>query len=99
MKNLFMTVSLVATLAFPTQASSQMFCGRDREIKDGLERGYGEVVTSMGSIRSGSFILLFVSPVTKSWSVVKVDISGIACIIASGDNWDDVAKKVEGKPL
>ncbi len=76
---------LALILASPAQAQS--FCGDYGEIKAKLKSEYKEIIRSVGVTSNNDNVVLFESP-SGSWTLVLRMKTGMACLMASGDNWE-----------
>ena len=52
----------------------------------------------LGQIRNG-LLVVYVNPVTLTWTLVGLMPDGAACLIGSGTDWASVVPKPEGTPL
>jgi hypothetical protein len=96
--SLTLIVVVLVLLFWPAPAYSQGSCGTERQIRLGLEKGYGEVVTNIGITKHGYLLLIFRSIKTGTWTIVTVDPRGLACGIISGESWEAMAETIAGEP-
>ena len=80
---------------FPSQAHA--FCGDREAVLNNLEETYSEVPEDRGLASNGSVIELVVSP-SGSFTILYTMPSGLACVMAAGENWGPVEKKTPGEP-
>ena len=59
---------------------------------------FGEVEMPLGQIRSG-LLVVYVNPVTLTWTLVGLMPDGAACLIGSGTDWASAVPEREGTPL
>jgi hypothetical protein len=95
------SLSLVAALAAISLASIAGFaeaapqCGSHDKIVDALGNKFKETRRVMGVVNSKAVMEIFMSP-QGTWTIVITDTSGISCISASGEEWQDVPIAVAG---
>ena len=95
------SLSLVAALAAISlagiagiaQAAPQ--CSSHDKIVDALGNKFKETRRVMGVVNSRAVMEIFMSP-QGTWTMVITDTSGISCITASGEEWQDVPIAVAG---
>ena len=64
-----------------------LWCGDRAGIVKSLASKYGEAPVSMGVAANGSLLQVLASPDGETWTVLLIRPSGIACIMATGENW------------
>ena len=84
-------LGIVASTLFLTgQASAQRVCTSHEAATTQLEKQVNERVAGRGLANRGkAMIELFVSE-KGSWTVVISDPKGRSCVLATGDNWQQV---------
>ena len=95
------SLSLVAALAAISlagiagiaQAAPQ--CSSHDKIVDALGNKFKETRRVMGVVNSRAVMEIFMSP-QGTWTMVITDTSGLSCITASGEEWQDVPIAVAG---
>jgi hypothetical protein len=85
-------ISLVG-IAGKAEAASQ--CGNHDKIVDVLGHKYKETRRVMGVVNAKAVMEIFMSP-QGTWTMVITDTSGISCITAAGEEWQDVPVAVAG---
>ena len=85
-------ISLVS-IAGIAEAAPQ--CGHHDKIVDVLENKFKETRRVMGVVNSTAVMEIFMSP-QGTWTMVITDTSGLSCITASGEEWQDVPVAVAG---
>jgi hypothetical protein len=88
----FAAISLVS-IASSAEAAPQ--CGDHDKIVDVLGHKFKETRRVMGVVNAKSVMEMFMSP-QGTWTMVITDTSGISCITAAGDEWQDVPVAVAG---
>jgi hypothetical protein len=85
-----------ATGADAQMVSLPAVCGEHESMVEKLANDYGESRRSVGLAATGEVVELFASA-TGSWSVVFTNVSGVSCLIMSGENWEQFeAAKITG---
>lgn len=90
------TAALVAVFFVAAPATAQMFprsvrvpCSGPAFLPGLLARNYGESVTGQG-IAGGALVQQWRNRETGSWTILLILPDGVACALASGDDWMDV---------
>ena len=89
---LFVAISLVS-IAGKAEATPQ--CGDHDKIVDVLGNKFKESRRVMGVVNSKAVMEIFMSP-QGTWTMVITDTSGMSCITAAGEEWQDVPVAVAG---
>ena len=89
---LFAAISLVS-IAGKAEATPQ--CGNHDKIVDVLGNKFKESRRVMGVVNSKAVMEIFMSP-QGTWTMVITDTSGMSCITAAGEEWQDVPVAVAG---
>lgn len=88
--------ALAAVIAIP--AVAQENCAAFPEVASALVAKYGEGIVGQG-LYQGTILQMWANPETGTWTIVIVRPDGIACIPASGDNWEAVEPEPAGLRL
>ena len=83
----------LASIAGIAQAAPQ--CSSHDKIVDALGNKFKETRRVMGVVNSRAVMEIFMSP-QGTWTMVITDTSGLSCITASGEEWQDVPIAVAG---
>jgi hypothetical protein len=83
----------LASIAGKAEAAPQ--CGNHDKIVDVLGNKFKETRRVMGVVNAKAVMELFMSP-QGTWTMVITDTSGLSCITASGEEWQDVPIAVAG---
>jgi hypothetical protein len=70
-------------------------CTNHDKIAKALTGKFKETRRAMGVVNSTAVMEVFMSP-QGTWTVVVTDTKGIACIAASGEEWQDVPVAIVG---
>ena len=83
-------LAFFAALAAPTQGLGQMAqppCGDRDAIVERLEAKWGETFAGGGLQSSSSLFEVWMSAEKGTWTILKTNANGTACVMASGTNW------------
>lgn len=78
---------LAATPALADEAAG-LPCTRQDNLTTFLARTYGETPVSAGLQGNGQLLQIFVSADSGSWTAVSTDPAGLACVVATGRDWE-----------
>jgi hypothetical protein len=99
MKRALMPALLLATvagIALPAApAGAQMVCGKRTDIIRQLSEKYGETRRSMGLAGGRGVVELYASDETGSWTILLTTPQGTACMMASGEAFQN-SKQLTG---
>ena len=71
-------------------AEAQLACGQRDAILKTLDEKYGEEKQNYGLAQPGFVFEFYGSEVTGTWSIIRTDVNGVACVMAVGDNWNGI---------
>lgn len=89
---------LAAASAAPASTEAQTVCGRREAVVKMLADKFSEQRHGGGTSGQSALIEVYISP-SGTWTILASGASGISCIVAAGDAWNDFARKIEGRPL
>jgi hypothetical protein len=78
----------IAALAAPAAAQDAPNCAPWTVMKPRLAERYGELPIGGGIVNPTTIATVFAAPDGATWSLVVVDRSGRACLIATGRDWE-----------
>jgi len=81
------TVVIGATLLWSTPAWPQQRCVPASLVDDVMRDAYGKRMIAVGAAE-GMSIRFYANPDTRTWTVIAIDGSGMACSITSGTDLD-----------
>ncbi len=81
--------------AFSSSAQAQAMCGERRAVVADLEKTYSEAPVSIGLASNGAVIEVLASP-SGSFTIILTQPNGISCVMAAGENWEDLPKRLAG---
>lgn len=95
MRSLFSVLALglplvltLAVLAAPPVHAQQQPCGPEKAVAQALNEGYGEREVQSGVMPNGGRLVIYASEDRSTWSLVAVRGDGMACLVASGVDWE-----------
>jgi len=97
--SLFTTTLLVSPFSLLTDATAQQvaprsgpICSDRGSLMTQLKGKYSEQPKSMGLAANGS-VLEVLTAKTGTWTILLTNPQGITCMIAAGDNWEELEQK------
>jgi len=72
-------------------------CGEHESLVEKLATDYSESRKSVGLSASGDVVELFAST-AGTWSVVLTNVTGVSCLIMSGENWEEYKSAKAAEP-
>ncbi|MEP1765710.1 MAG: hypothetical protein ABJJ53_03495 [Sulfitobacter sp.] len=94
-----LTAAAATYVAFATQASAQpqRNCGPRENVVTRLAEGYGETRQSVGIGANNAMVEVFASDETGSWTIIFTMPTGVSCLVASGQSFEEVAEALPTK--
>lgn len=94
-----LTAAAVFYIAATTQASaqSQRNCGPREAVVGRLASGYGETRQSVGIGSNNAMVEVFASDDTGSWTILVTLPTGVTCLVASGQLFEEVTEALPAK--
>ena len=89
---------LIGWGAFSSSAQAQTVCGERKAIVASLEKTFSEAPVSMGLGSNGAIIEVFASPF-RTFTIILTRPDGVACVMAAGENWEDLPKRLAGAEI
>lgn len=74
-----------------------ILCGTRTDIAAGLQTKFSETPVSIGLATNGSVIEVFASA-NGSFTVMMTAPNGRSCLIAAGQNWENLKARLTGMP-
>jgi len=99
-------LGLVSTAAFlaaffmaaAAGASGAVVCGDRATIIASLKKTYSETPVSIGLASNGAVIEILASP-TRTFTIILIQPNGLSCVMAAGENWQDLTKVIAGTKI
>ena len=89
---------LIGWTVFPPEVQAQAVCGEHREVVSKLKKGHSETPVSMGLASNGAVIEVFASD-KGTFTIIMTLPSGMSCLMAAGEDWQDVPKQNAGAKI
>lgn len=99
MKNIILTAAMALTLAATSAFAQGRNCGPRQAVVDRLAEGYGETRQSMGLGSNNAVIEVFASLETGTWTITVTMPNGLACLVASGQAYEELAEVLPPKGI
>jgi len=96
----FFIPALVAVFlcpVMPEQAFAAPQCAPYRQMAEILSRRFGETPRAFGLVGADRILQLFTAP-GGSWTILVTAGSGRSCILAAGENWEDLPADRTAEP-
>jgi len=90
---------LIGWSAFSTSAQAQTMCGERNAVIKSLAKTYSETPVSMGLASNGAIIEILASPSGASFTIILTRPNGLSCVMAAGENWEDLPKQLTGAKI
>lgn len=74
-------------------------CAPTRAIVAELNGKYLETKRGGGTVLNRALVDLFVSDTKNTWTIVVTDTQGMTCVLAAGQDWEQLPPQPEGSPL
>jgi hypothetical protein len=84
-----LAVAVLLILFMAVAALAQQGCGPADQMMEALRSGYGEVLVGEGYAAAG-IVQTYANAATGSFTVVVILPSGMACLVAAGEDWHAV---------
>ncbi len=89
---------LIGLSALPTNAAPQTPCGPHGDVAKHLGSGFSENPVSMGLASNGTVIEVFASS-SGTFTILMTRPDGITCLMAAGENWEELPKRITGAKI
>ncbi len=97
MRTAVVALALTATLQATSATANGSACFDTDTLRARLEARYGETSQSLGLTAKGALMVLVANTKTGTWTAIIIRPDGVACVAASGTNWQAAATKI-GEP-
>jgi hypothetical protein len=84
-------IILVLALLFfvnMAHAQQQQMCAPFDEMRETLASQFHETEVGTGMVSDTEVLMLYASPGGETWTILGLNVSGIACIKSAGKGWD-----------
>jgi hypothetical protein len=90
MKPILTTLTALAViLAYAGSANAAIQCGGHKRIIEALAGKYSEAPKAIGTVGQKRVMEVYVSK-AGSWTILVTSADGNSCIVAAGQDWEDV---------
>ncbi|MFQ5786081.1 MAG: hypothetical protein ACE5H8_14835 [Alphaproteobacteria bacterium] len=96
MRRLALVLGIVFAVLHGAPAAAQAVCGERATFVAFLEENYAEQPVALGITAEGRLIELLTSP-SGSWTMLVTYPNGPTCMVASGENWEELPPPVAGE--
>lgn len=86
---------IVAVLILSSPVYAQGVCGNRADIIKRLALKYQERVVGQGIAANGSIVEVYAAK-SGSWTITMRHPSGLTCLVATGQNWQQINDKGQG---
>jgi hypothetical protein len=84
--------ALIAAPAYAQSAGPGPACVKRADLIKHLEARYHEAPSAVGIADNGALLEVFSSKSGETWTVTVTMPNGISCMVASGQQWQDVPR-------
>ena len=88
-------LAAAALFSCVTEASAAMPCGAHDAVTKSLTTKFKEARRIMGVMNARAVMEVFLSP-QGTWTVLVTDTAGTTCVIATGQDWQEVPIELAG---
>ena len=79
----------VATVSLPASAQ-QSACTKRPDVIGHLAKQYSEATVAIGLSSNGGVVEVLSSKKNKSWTIIITMPNGTSCLMAAGENWENI---------
>lgn len=79
-----------------SEAEASPACGDREKVIASLAAKYSEEPAAYGIAPNGGVVEVLVAPDGSTWTILFTYPSGPTCLVASGENWQDLEQKIKG---
>lgn len=100
MRQMTLIAAAVAALPLAVAAApvnAQSTCGSRAELVRHLARNFHEAPAAAGIADNGALLEVFASRDGETWTVAVTLPNGIACLVATGQQWQEVPRLVRAE--
>ena len=89
-------LALVLLLGVQSSASAQSACASHAEVTKQLGSAYSESPVAIGLASNGGVYEVFSTGDGSSWTIVMTMPTGMSCVVAAGEAWEQITKVALG---
>lgn len=87
------TLVVAALIAATPALADGPVCTDRHTVLSHLSQEYSETPVAMGVANNGGVIEILSSKSGKSWTIILTMPNGVSCMIAAGENWEDLPER------
>lgn len=96
-KLLLLSAGLVLAAAYQAHAQGTQNCAPRHQVVDRLAEKYGETRQSIGLGSNNAVMEVFASSETGTWTITVTMVSGMTCLVASGQAFEELVEALPPK--
>ena len=89
--------AIMIALAGDAAARGARHCAARDVVVERLANGYGETRQAVGLGANNAMVEVFASDETGSWTILVTTATGMSCLMASGQSFEEVAENLPAK--
>ncbi len=89
-------LALVLLLGVQSSASAQSVCASHAEVMTQLGSAYSEAQVAIGLASNGGVVEVFSTDDGATWTIVMTMPTGMSCVVAAGEAWEQITKVALG---
>ena len=93
-----MALMILAPTGGPASAQQQPVCTKRANVLKHLANKYAEAPVAIGLANNGGVIEVLTSETGDSWTIIITMPNGTACMVAAGEDWENVRTTVAEGP-
>lgn len=82
-----LAAAVIIGVALGRAAHGQTQCAPRAEVVKAVAEGWREAPVAIGIINSSAVLEIFAGPDGATWTVIITGVTGMSCVIASGQAW------------
>ena len=94
-RSVWMAAAALTGLAAGTASAQQMVCGERQHLVKHLGAAYSEAPANLGLDATGSLLEVLTSE-KGTWTILVTDPHGVTCVVAAGENWENLPRMAMG---
>jgi len=91
----FLALALIGLASSTAAAQAEILCGQRAGVVESLQQKFSEQPVSMGLANNGAMIEVFASH-TGTFTIMMTQPNGLSCLIAAGENWENLKTALSG---
>ncbi len=83
-------------IVFPAAAASPMACDKRDDILRHLEGKYSEKPVAVGVANNGGIVEVLTNGKGSTWTIIITLPTGMSCLVAAGEDWEELPQVAFG---